>query len=220
MTAVTTTRRAGSRQRGLKSLAGGLSFVCLVLFLLAIEQKQAMQAWDAVRDNAAPMAQRLADRVVEGAADGLSGLKRAADSGGRPASAGSDSAVLAGAFAPADDATRDAVGGAAFAGARIQFETGGALHTRPLRIAAGGEIFARGGETFAARLDAPRDAQIELRQVVAPGGASLCDGHVPGVVALLHRGDRVDVMIFRGQTIVGPDAPADALCGVWLFEAR
>ena len=226
MTAVTPTRRNASRQRGLKSLAGVLTFVCVVLFMLAIEQKHAVEAWNAVRDGAIPAAQRVTSWVSNGAANGVSGLKDAAQGDVAQAAATGSDQVLAGEFSPADDATREAVGGVTFVQGRIQFESGDVLHTRPLRIAAGRDAFQHGGQTFAARLDAPQDAQIELRQIVPAARAGtvpvsdLCGGEAPGVAALLHRRDRVDVMLFRERTIVGAAAMPSALCGVWSFRAR
>lgn len=225
MTAVTPPRRAVHRQRGLKSLVGVMTFVCLVLFLLAIEQKQAVQAWAAVRDGAAPAAGRIVRWIGDGASDGLSGLKTAAAGAGGPAAASPADAVLAGEFAPADEATRAAVGGVGFTGALIRLETGGVLRTQPLRIVSGRDAFAQ-GQTFAARLNAREDAQIELRRVLPEAGdrqtsaATLCGARAPGVVALLHRSGRVDMMLFRERTIVGADASPTALCGVWSFRAR
>ncbi|MDP3803910.1 hypothetical protein [Brevundimonas sp.] len=216
------------RQTGLKRLAGALTFLCLVLFLLAIENRQAIEAWRGLRDEALPAAGRVADwagRLPSGAADGLSGLKAAVAADPEILAAGPADALLAGEFAPGDEATRAAVGAVAFIGADLKFDAGETLRTRPLRIAAGREAFAA-GQTFADRLDAPADAQIELRQIVpavqdppVPASAS-CGGGTPGVVALLHRRDRVDMMVFRARTIVGPDAPLSALCGVWSFRRR
>ena len=225
MTAVAHTGGKMPRQRGLKGLAGVLFFVCLVLFLLAIEQKQAVEAWRALRDGAIPAAGRLVDWIADGAEDGLAGLQNAARGDGGPIAASPEDILLTGEFAPADEATRLATGTAAFAGAMIRFESGGALRTRPARIAAGRERFVS-GQTFAQRLEAAPDAQIEVRQVVAPEGARavppspLCGGQAPGAVALLHRRDRVQVMIFRDRTIVGPDAQPTGLCGVWSYRQR
>ena len=219
------------RQTGLKRLAGGLAFVCLVLFLLAIDNRQAVGAWRAVRDDVAPtagqMAARVADwagRVPSGASDGLTGLKAAVQTEPRTATAAPTDVILTGEFQPADDATREATGSVAFVGAEVRFETGEVFRTRPLRIAAGREAFVA-GQTFADRLNAPGDAQIELRRIVPAGRrpglvSTLCGGAEPGVAALLHRGDRVDLMVFRTRTIVGPDAPAAALCGVWSFRRQ
>lgn len=226
MTATSITRSQAAGRRGLKGLAGALGFVCLVLFLLAIEQKQAVEAWAALRDQAAPAAGRIFHWAADGASDGIDGLKTAAVGTDGPAVAAPDDALLAGEFGPADDATRETVGAATFTGAMIRLERGETFRTRPLRIAAGDDAFNALRETFAARLDARADAQIELRAVVPQdgdqtvAGSTLCAGARPGVAALLHRGDRVDLMLFRERTIIGADAPADALCGVWRFRAR
>lgn len=227
MTAANITTRPQARgRRGLKGLAGALGFVCLVLFLLAIEQKQAVEAWTAVRDQAVPAAGRIFNWAADGASDGMDGLKTAAVGTDGPLTAAPGDALLAGEFGPADDATRETVGAATFTGAMIRLERGETLRTRPLRIGAGDEAFNTLRETFAARLDARPDAQIELRAVVpqergqAVAASALCGGGKPGVVALLHRRDHVDLMLFRERTIVGPDAPVEALCGVWRFRAR
>lgn len=221
-------RSTAPRQTGLKSLAGVLAFVCLVLFLLAIEQKQAVAAWQAIRDDAAPAAGRVLDwagRLPSGEAEGLSGLEAALADDDNPLAAADAAAVLAGEYGPADDATRAVLGGATFAGALVRFDTGASFRTTPLRIAAGREHFAF-GQTFADRLDAPADAQIELRRLVpvtrgAPVGPSpLCGGQAPGLMAVLHRRDRVDLMLFRAPARPGPDAPVASVCGVWSFRAR
>lgn len=216
------------RQTGMKRLAGALAFLCLVLFLLAVENRYAIEAWRALRDDAAPAAGRVADwaaKLPSGSAGGLSGLKTAVAADPRILAANARDVVLTGEFGPADEATRVATGAVAFVGADLRFDTGAVLHTQPLRIAAGREAFVA-GQTFADRWDAVADAQIELRRI-APETRSRpvaafapCGGAVPGVVALLHRQDRVDMMVFRARTIVGPDAPPAALCGVWSFRQR
>ncbi|MBP8072109.1 MAG: hypothetical protein KAY20_00950 [Brevundimonas sp.] len=221
-------RSTAPRQTGLKSLAGALAFLCLVLFLLAIEQKQAVAAWAAVRDEAAPAAGRVADwagRLASGEGDGLTGLKSAIADDGNPRVAAATDAVLAGEFGPADETARAALGGATFAGAEVRFDTGDSLRTSPLRIAAGRDHFVF-GQTFADRLDAPADAQIELRRIIPVSRgepvkpSALCGGETPGVIALLHRRDRVDLMLFRAPGRLGPDAPVAALCGAWRLRAR
>lgn len=221
-------RRTAPRQTGMKSLAGGLAFVCLVLFLLAIEQKHAVAAWRTIRDDAVPAAGRIAEwagRLGSGEANGVTGLKDAVTDPDNPLTAARSDAVLVGEFGPADEATRAALGGATIAGALVRFDTGESFRTSPLRIAAGREPFAF-GQTFADRLEASGDAQIELRRIVpvtrgAPVKPSpLCGGETPGLVALLHRRDRLDLMLFRAPARLGPDAPVANLCGVWSFRAR
>jgi hypothetical protein len=224
MTAATSTSRNTRGQGGLKGLAGVLAFVCLVLFLMAIEQRQAVAAWEMVRDRAAPAVARSLDWARSGAEKGLSGLKAAA-SAEPPLVADPVDRVLAGEFAPADDATRSATGAANFIGALVRFESGEALRTRPLRIATGRERFGDAGPTFAARFDAADDIQVELRQTIpiVDGGAvaasDLCGGGRPGTLALLHRGDRVDLLLFREPAVARPGSDP-ALCGAWSYRAR
>lgn len=219
---------AAPRQTGLKRLAVALGFLCLVLFLLAIENKQAVEAWRALRDEAVPAAGRVVDWAAglpSGASDGLSGLKTAVTTDPRVETADPQDLILTGEFGPADDVTRAVVGAVAIVGADLRFETGDVLRTRPVRIAAGREAFIA-GRTFAERWNAPADAQIELRRVVPNDRArsvtasAPCAGEAPGAVALLHRRDRLDMMVFRAGAIVGPDAPPAALCGLWSFRRR
>jgi len=221
-------RSTAPRQTGLKGLAGALAFLCLVLFLLAIEQRQAVAAWAALRDEAVPAAGRVADwagRLASGEADGVTGLKAALADDGNPLVAASTDAVLAGEFGPADEASRAALGGATFAGAMVRFDTGDSLRTAPLRIAAGRENFVF-GRTFAAQFEAPADAQIELRRIIPVTRgepvkpSALCGDEAPGLIALLHRRDRVDLMLFRAPARLGPDAPVATLCGTWRLRAR
>jgi hypothetical protein len=224
---------AAHPQTALKRLAVGLAFVCLVLFLLAIEQKQVVAGWQAVRHDAAPTVERAIDglrRLSSAAADRWSDVRRSAADNTVPVerrlqAADSRPAVLTGRFVAADEATQAGAVGVAFVGATLRFDTGETLRTEPLRIAAGREAFTV-GETFAARLNAPADAQIELRRIVPPDGADavapspLCGGQAPGGMAVLHRGDRVDVMLFRAGSNIGPRSPPTALCGLLRFRAR
>lgn len=224
-------RNTAPRQSGLKGLAGVLAVVCLVLFLMAVEQRHAVAAWQTIRNDAIPAATRLGDwagGLLSGEAEGLEGLKGLQAALAAPddaiAAAPAD-AVLAGSFDPADEVTRAALGDATFAGAVVRFDTGESFRTSPFRIAAGREHFVS-GQTFAQRLEAPADAQIELRRIVpmAPGApvkaSPLCGGDTPGLIALLHRRDRVDLMLFRAPARLGPDAPVATLCGSWSFRAR
>ena len=221
-------RSTGPRQAGMKGLAGALAFLCLVLFLLAIEQKQAVAAWATIRDDVVPAAGRVAGwagRLVSGDGDGLTGLKAALADDRNPLIAASTNAMLAGEFGPADEAARAALGGATFAGGMVRFDTGDSFRTTPLRIAAGREHFVF-GQTFAEQLEAPADAQIELRRIIPVTRgepvkpSALCGGEAPGLIALLHRRDRVDVMLFRVPARPGRDEPVATLCGAWRLKAR
>lgn len=225
-----TAAAAARSQTTMKRLAAALAFVCLVLLLLAVDQRRTVEAVRDVAGAVGPAAGRLwtwTGDLPSGAAGGWKGFRRAfaGDGSDRPLAADPGDAVLVGEFVPADDATRRATGAAVFAGARLRFESGETLRTRPIRIAAGRDAWAA-DRTFAGQLEAMPDAQIELRRVISlhepqPVAASaLCQGGVPAAVALLHRGDRVDVMLFREGSVIGADAPATALCGVWRYRAR
>lgn len=218
-------------QTAMKRLAGALAFVCMVLFLLAIEQKQAVAAWEAVRTGAGPAAGRAADWASElppRAAETFASLRSAVDRqtgswGG--AGAGEAGRGQANAEAGSSEAgLADGPGSMTLVQAELRFGDGEVLHTRPLRIARGGDAFGP-GQTFAARLSVPADAQIELREVVAPARgqptppSSLCGGEPARAAALLQRRGRIELMLFRTRTI-GPATPPEALCGAWSFPAR
>ncbi len=216
----------------MKRLAGVLAFVCLVLFLLAIEQKHTVAAVEAVRAEAGPAARRAADWAAglsSNAADGFGelGSKVArTTTAWRAASAAAPvrDAVVKDGTGSAPGVAPPAAGSLTVAGAELRFGTGETIRTRPLRIARGGDSFTP-GRTFAARLGAPADAQIELREVVAPARGrpipplSLCGGEPAGAAPLLYRPARTELMLFRTRT-VGPDTPAAALCGVWSFPVQ
>ena len=208
-------------QTAMKRLAGALSLVCLVLFLLAIEQKHTMAAWRTLRDGTGPAARRAADwagALPSDVAGRLGGIRSAI--AGRNDAPG-DSRVDGG---QTDAAALAAVGSLTLVGAELRFGNSETLRTRPLRIAYGRDAFTA-GQTFSERLGVPPDAQIELREVVAPGRgqavppASLCGGEPARAAAVLQRAGRIELMLFRTRT-VGPDSPPAALCGVWSFSTR
>lgn len=212
-------------QTAMKRLAGVLAFVCMVLFLLAIEQKQAVAAWETVRTGAGPAAGRLADwagglppKVAAGWEGFRSTVARQTASWGgtRPAGTGADAARA--------EAAPVAAGSMTLVRAEMRFGNGEVLHTRPLRIAYGRDAFGP-GQTFAARLNAPAEAQIELREIVPPArgqavpASDLCGGEPARAAALLQRRGRIEMMLFRTPTI-SPATPAEAVCGAWSFPAR
>ena len=194
----------GSSARWLMPLNAVLAVVCLVLFLLAIEQRQAVQAWHAVRDGAAPGVQRVGDWL----GDRTSDMREALDPT-PPVAADPVDVLLTGTFVSVDAEVAMLV---TFDGPRVVVG-GQTLTTRPLRIASGSDAFAP-GQTFAERLDARPDAQIELREVVpnpeteAVAPSALCTGAAPSSLALLHRQDTVDLMLFpRGAEVTALGEP-------------
>lgn len=187
------------QQTAMKRLAGALAFLCLVLFLLAIEQRHTVAAWRALRDGAEQLAVRIKDAPPP-----------------PPAPPPPSEIALAGEYGPADDATRASVGAVTFVAAQLRFESGESLRTRPLRIARAGEPWAA-GHSYADRLMIPQETQIELRQVTDSSADRLCGAPVRAV-ALLHHGRDVALMVFRARP--ESEASSDILCGVWSFSAR
>lgn len=188
-----------SQQTAMKRLAGALGFLCLVLFLLAIEQRHTVAAWHALRDGADQLSARITDAPPAAAAPPTP-----------------SDVVLAGEYGPADEATRASVGAVTFVAAQLRFESGESLYTRPLRIARAGEPWAV-GHSYAGQLMIPQEAQVELRQVTDSSADRLCAAPVRAA-ALLHQGPVVTLMLFRARP--ESEASSDILCGVWSFSAR
>lgn len=189
-----------SQQTALKRLAGALAFLCLVLALLALEQRHTVAAWHALRDGADQLAARMTDTPPP-----------------PPAAPPPSERVLAGEYGPADEATRAATGSVAFVAAQLRFESGESLRTRPLRIARAGEPWAA-GHSYAGRLMVPQETQVELRQVTDSAADRLCGDAAVRTAALLHSGSEVTLMLFRAQP--ESTASSDILCGVWSYSAR
>ena len=182
----------------MRRLAGALGFLCVVLLLLAFDEKQATRAVDAVREHVGPVVTRAGALIRRGGAAG-------------PPPAAEAWPVLYGRFVPRGPAPGGAVD---FVAAELRFETGGILRTRPARI-------AYGHEGFAARLRLAPDAQIELREVVPMKGAvaveptALCQNEVPGWLALAQHDGKVEVLLYRAGPPPGATDPGTALCGAW-----
>lgn len=218
------TAAALPRQSGLKRLAAALAVLCAALLLLAVENRFAVEAVRAFEAGVGAVAERaaaLTGEMPSRAAEGVSSLSDALPFAA-PVSAAPEDVVLAGEFVTVDGAAPASV---AFVAAEVRFGSGEAFRTEPIRVAAGGDRF-EAGQTFARRLKARADAQIELRAITPASPDSrvpsspLCGGETPGSMALLHRGGQVDVMLFRAGASLGPDAPPGALCGVWTFQRR
>jgi len=207
--------------KGLKRLAAALAVLCMVLLLVATENRLALEAVRAVETGVgavAGRAARIAGDLPSQAAERVSGLSGSLPFA-PPLAAAPEDVVLAGEFVIVDGVAPASI---AFAGAEVRFGSGEPFRTEPLRIAAGSDRF-ESGQTFARRLKARADAQVELRRIV-PAAADgevpatvLCGGAAPGSMALLHRGGQVDVMLFRASATPEPAEPG-GLCGVWTFQ--
>lgn len=221
MTAAVFSSGTRPRRLGMKVLTAVLTAVCAIELLIAFEQIRPPSEWRVAP--AATSSWPTLDIPAPNLAAWASGLRDRALAVFRPTSvlrADATDVPLRGRFVAASPETT--VANVAFEGAVIRLgdET---LRTRPWRIASGSDG-AIDGWTFARRLAAAPDAQIELRQVMpsedgkAVASSPLCAGRSPGTVALLHRRDQVDLMLFRAGATPGPDAPLDALCGTWTLR--
>jgi hypothetical protein len=223
MTAAVFSSARRPRRVGMKVLTAVLTAVCAIELLIAFEQIRPPSEWR-VASAASPVWPTL-DIPAPDLGAWASGLRDRAVGVLRPTPvrlADATDTPLRGRFVAAEpDAT---VANVSFEGAVIRLgdET---LRTRPWRIALGGDGAVQGW-TFARRLAAAPDAQIELRQVLssedgaAVAASPLCGGRSPGTVALLHRRDQIDLMLFRVGATPGPDAPVDALCGTWTLRRQ
>jgi len=194
-----------------------LAVVCTVLFLLAVEQRQALAAWGAVRTAAASMFERTGGWVESGA----SGVTRLTAGGAAPTAPDPADMVLSGAFVSEDpEAPRSEV---VFQHQDIRFEGGAVLRTRPWRITTAGETRVE-GQTLSDRLNTVAEAQIEWRLTDAPvkkeaeAAERLCNGVTPERLAILHRTDRVDLLLFPAGREPLDDIAAP--CGEWRLRAR
>jgi len=195
-----------------------LAVVCTVLFLLAVEQRQALAAWGAVRTAAASMFERTGGWVESGA----SGVTRLTAGGAALTSPDPTDVVLSGAFA-LEDPEAASGGEVVFQHQDIRFAAGATLRTRPLRISAANETRIE-GRTLAERLNTVSEAQIEWRRVETPAkdhadaAAGLCGGAAPERLAILHRADRVDLLLFAAGSASLEEMPEP--CGEWRLRAR
>lgn len=210
MTAVAVRDMRPPRRLGMKILAAALTVICTIQLLLAFEEARTVAVLRAAQ--AGVPAERAGDWLGQA----WTGLVRAADLS-PPVVADPEDRLLRGPFTPADEPTLAQVSTVAFEGAHVVIDGDQRLETRPLRIAAGSDALD-GVQTFAAPLNAAADAQIELREVLTAGGTSgSCGGKAPAVLALLQRGQSLDVLLLRAAP--GPDAAPDVVCGHWALKA-
>ncbi|RZI98594.1 MAG: hypothetical protein EON90_12795 [Brevundimonas sp.] len=209
MTAIAVRDTRPSRRLGMKILAAVLTIVCLVQLLIAFEEVRTVAALRAVQAGAPT------ERAGDWIGQAWSNLVRAVNPA-PPVLAEPEDRLLTGRFVAATEGT-GAPASVAFAGADIVLNGAETLETRPLRIAPGADAVSR-DETFADAWNAAPDAQIELREVVA-GEASpkLCGATAPSSLALLYRGQVVDLMLFRATP--GAEAEPTVVCARWTLKA-
>lgn len=118
-------------------------------------------------------------------------------------------------------------GDVTFDGATIRFEQGIELVTAPERISLTTAAYDETGQTWAQLLQAPEDAQVEIRRVVSQSvsdsarNGGLCGSvEAPaetGYVALIHTGEDLMMAAFAAGETPGPSAPETALCGAYRY---
>ncbi|MDZ4372432.1 MAG: hypothetical protein U1C74_13555 [Phenylobacterium sp.] len=185
----------------MKRAAAVLGTLCLVLLLLAFDERGAERAFHVVRDGVG-RAKVLLTRAAPPPAPAARGV------------------VLMGRFEPAaESAAAEVTGAIDLVAAEVRFEKAGTLKTQPHRI-------AYGREPFAAPLGAAPADQLELRRIVpgkgqeAVAATPACSGEAPGWIALLSRGQRLDVLLFRPGPAPGTTASEGTLCGSYRFEGQ
>lgn len=107
----------------------------------------------------------------------------------------------------------------------LLFANGVVLYTRTLQPRRGGDLIAKGGDTYAASALGPSSLVVELRRVteqVTPAGAvGLCGATAPDYVALVHdeRATTLTLLVFSGEEPPGRDATQSRLCATFAFAA-
>lgn len=191
---------------GLLLFCVAVSIVPAPTFMRAVETT-AVAGWTGARD-------RTLDMVAKGRTR-LDQLGSRADAAPPVAADAGADTVLAGDYAPADDRTRTQSGTVSFVGADIRLEVGGALNTRPDRLASS-EAVAVQGVTWAEAFEIPAGIQVEIRQAsgVAP---SLCSGGRIGRLALVQTTRTVMILPIRSPARSGEP---ETLCPVLHLEKR
>ena len=209
MTAIAVRDTGPPRRLGMKILASALTIVCIIQLLIAFEEVRTVAAVRAVQSGAP--AARAGDWIDRTWSDLMHAINPTPLVLAEP-----DDRVLSGRFVAATDGagTPAAV---AFTGGDVVVNGVETLHTRPLRIASGADAVTR-DETFSEAWNAAKDAQIELREVVADDETpKLCGAAAPSGLALLYRGQMVDLMLFSAAP--GPETGPAAVCGRWALKA-
>lgn len=136
-----------------------------------------------------------------------------------------DGAVLSGEFKPSSDTARGITGGMVIQRAGVMFENGVTLYTRTLNPRRGGDLIAKGGDSFASAIVGPGNVNVELRrvteQVLPAGVVGLCGAEQPQYVALAYdaRATIVTMLVFTGSEPPGPEAANSRVCARFGYAA-
>lgn len=135
--------------------------------------------------------------------------------------------ALTGTAVAVSNSAMSITGDVTFDGAAVRFEEGIELVTAPERISLTTAAHDETGQTWAQLLQAPDDAQVEIRRVVSQSvsdparNGGLCGSdEAPaetGYIALIHEGEDLMMAAFMAGEAPGPSAPENALCGTFRY---
>jgi len=133
--------------------------------------------------------------------------------------------ALAGHFRAASNTARTITGDVSLERGGLLFASGVVLFTRTLEPRRGGDVMARGGDSYAAAALGPGDLRVELRRVVeqtVPANRTgLCGEERVRFVALTYeeRATSVTLLVFSGEEAPGPMATQSRLCATFSYGA-
>lgn len=149
----------------------------------------------------------------------------ACEARGTSTAAGAATAPLMGNYRAASDAARQIAGDVAIERGGLAFSKGLVLYTRVLNPRSGGDVVARGGDSYAAIALGAAELSVELRRVTeevnGDAATGLCAGEATSYVALAYEGNAatVTIMAFAGEEAPGPEATNSKFCGAFVYEA-
>lgn len=133
-------------------------------------------------------------------------------------------AAVAGLYHAASDPARALTGDLVIERAGLRFTNGLVLYTRTLNPRRGGDLMAKGGESYAAASLGPGSMAVELRRVLdeyKPQGRGLCGQARAQYLALTYepRATSVTLLVFAGAEPPGPDAADSRICATLRYDA-
>lgn len=133
--------------------------------------------------------------------------------------------ALSGEYKATSNTARHIAGDVMIERGGLRFSSGVILYTRVLNPRRGGDVIAKGGDTYAAAALGPGNLTIELRrvteQVVPADRVGLCGAQAPQYIALAYeeRATSVTLLVFSGDEPPGPDATQSRVCASFRYNA-
>jgi hypothetical protein len=130
-----------------------------------------------------------------------------------------------GAYKAESSTARSITGDVSIERGGLVFANGVVLYTRTLEPRQGGDLIAKGGDTYAASALGPSSLVVELRRVTEQttrgGAVGLCGATRPDYIALVHdvRATTLTLLVFAGAEPPGRDATQSRLCASFAYVA-